>query len=112
MKTILCLLLLATAFSPGISAQGKSEPVDTTKYFSFYLNYWFNMHHFLWMEAYLNTKADSTLLKLKFSKGDNAKFDAAAKYPCACVFSTRTADLFAVELLRPERQPVDPALIL
>ena len=61
-------------------AQNKIEPVDTTAYYAFYINYWFNMHHFLWLESFLNTKADSTLIATKLSPEVKNKLDNALQY--------------------------------
>ena len=36
---------------------------DSTKYYSFEVNYWFNLHHFLWLESFMNANEDSTIIE-------------------------------------------------
>lgn len=38
------------------------------------------MHHFLWTEAFLNVKADSTILNFEFPQSDQTKVDGAINY--------------------------------
>jgi len=78
MRTI--VFIIVAVFSTNILAQNKIELIDTTKYYAFHINYWFNMHHFLWIEAFMNTKADSTLIKIELANNDKIKLDAALNY--------------------------------
>ena len=39
------------------------EYQDTTKFYSFEVNYWFNLHHFLWLESFMNVNKDSTIIE-------------------------------------------------
>ncbi|MFY0599245.1 MAG: hypothetical protein JXR03_06205 [Cyclobacteriaceae bacterium] len=53
---------------------------DTTKYYSFEINYWFNLHHFLWLESFMNVNADSTIIKQKLSNKSQKKLNEAIGY--------------------------------
>lgn len=59
MKKILLPLLIVI-----ISQTAKSQDhiQDSTIGFSFEINYWFNLHHFLWLESFLNVHKDSTVI--------------------------------------------------
>lgn len=81
MKRLFLLLLILEAFVPTkVSAQTKSDLIDTTEHYSFHLNYWFNMHHFLWTEAFLNVKADSSIVNQKLKTKDQSKLNTALSY--------------------------------
>ncbi|MEP1097656.1 MAG: hypothetical protein ABJG78_21235 [Cyclobacteriaceae bacterium] len=80
MKKVIIFIFLAAIFAASTQAQIKSELVDTTKYYAFHLNYWFNMHHLLWVESFMNEKADSTIMTIKLAKSDRAKLDATLDY--------------------------------
>ena len=67
-------------FSKEVNAQYEFKSVDTTKYYQFEINYWFNMHHFLWNEAFLNEYRDSTLLDGTLSTADHELFTEAVSY--------------------------------
>ncbi len=54
------LLLIICLSCQMIHAQDRLQ--DSTEGFSFEINYWFNMHHFLWMESFINVEKDSTLI--------------------------------------------------
>lgn len=53
---------------------------DSTVGFSFEINYWFNMHHFLWMESFINVEKDSSLVGQKISGGSKKNLDQALEY--------------------------------
>lgn len=53
---------------------------DSTEGFSFEINYWFNMHHFLWMESFMNVKKDSTVIRQKISKDSSNSLDQGLEY--------------------------------
>ncbi len=80
MKKVISLFALIAIFSTNILSQNKIELIDTTKYYAFHINYWFNMHHFLWIEAFMNTEGDSSLIKIELSNTDKIKLDAALNY--------------------------------
>ncbi|SMD32333.1 hypothetical protein SAMN04488029_0678 [Reichenbachiella faecimaris] len=80
MKKIFLLLFSVVVLSTSVSAQSKVDLIDTTNYYSFHLNYWLNMHHFLWTEAFLNVKADSSIVTVEFPSIDRSKFDSTLNY--------------------------------
>lgn len=64
MKQIIFIVILM--FSIGsASAQEDYVYQDTTKYYSFSINYWFNLHHFLWLESFLQVNSDSSIIQQK-----------------------------------------------
>lgn len=75
--TLLAVSLLF--FVPKLYAQYPT-PDDTSKYYEFHINYWFNAHHFLWLEAFMNTEKDSTLVTEKLSKNDTKDWVTAVNY--------------------------------
>ncbi len=48
MKRINLLLLFVLSFSLVKSFANDPQPIETTKHFAFYSNFWINMHHFLY----------------------------------------------------------------
>ena len=77
MKKIL-FVLIGLTFSIQSFAQNTYQ--DTTRYYSFKINYWFNLHHFLYQEAFLNTNLDSTMIDQKLSKSDRDVLDRSLNY--------------------------------
>ncbi len=82
----ICLLL---AFSTGAFAQSddvkllrqnEHSLVDTSAYYDFHINYWLNMHHFLWIEAFINEEADSTIIRKKLPAVAQKDLSAAINY--------------------------------
>lgn len=71
---LICLILLP------LNAAAQMAPTDTTKYYDFHINYWFNAHHFLWLESFMNLEKDSTLVTEKLSKKDRVIWDEAVNY--------------------------------
>ena len=53
---------------------------DTTEGYSFEINYWFNLHHFLWMESFMNVNKDSTVVNLKLDKNSQKNLDQALEF--------------------------------
>ncbi|MEP1033036.1 hypothetical protein [Ekhidna sp.] len=53
---------------------------DSTKYYSFQVNYWFNLHHFLHLEAFINVNEDSTIIARKLPSNAQSKLDVAISY--------------------------------
>ncbi|WP_420580762.1 hypothetical protein [Reichenbachiella sp.] len=80
MKKPLLIFLSLIIFSFKVSAQSKTDRIDTTNYYSFHINYWLNLHHFLWTEAFLNVKADSSVINFEFPLSDQTKVDGAIDY--------------------------------
>lgn len=79
MKTI--TLILATLVILSSESIAQSPPAeDSTKYYEFHINYWFNAHHFLWLEAFMNVEKDSTLLLEKLPKKDLQIWKEATAY--------------------------------
>ncbi len=74
------LLSVKLFFSTEVKAQFEHKSVDTTSYYQFEINYWFNMHHFLWNEAFLNQYRDSTLLDGTLSKGEKELLEKSIAY--------------------------------
>lgn len=58
-KVIFFSLFLSTTL---VSAQNAIE--EKTEYYHFRINYWFNMHHLLKHESFLNSEMDSTALNI------------------------------------------------
>lgn len=59
-KFTLAIVILAFCVP---SSQAQVEYQDSTQYYSFKINYWFNLHHFLWLESFMNVNEDSTIIK-------------------------------------------------
>lgn len=78
MKKLICLALLL-GFSIG-HAQNRIAYADTTQYYSFSVNYWFNMHHFLWLEAFMTSKMDSTILQPSIDTDGQSSLQKALTY--------------------------------
>ena len=80
MKRTISVVLLVATFSLKTSAQVETNLIDTTNYYAFHLNYWFNMHHFLWMEAFMNVKADSTVIDIELPAEAKVNLETALRY--------------------------------
>ncbi|MEP1307720.1 MAG: hypothetical protein ABJK11_12700 [Balneola sp.] len=53
---------------------------DSTQGFNFEINYWFNLHHFLWIEAFMATEMDSTIIDRKLSVESKRILNRALDY--------------------------------
>lgn len=53
---------------------------DSTEGFSFKINYWFNLHHFLWMESFMNVHQDSTIIHQKIPIKTQKTLDEGLSY--------------------------------
>ena len=80
MKKAFFMAIFLVFCSSKLLSQNEFESIDTTKYYSFHVNYWFNMHHFLWIESFLNTGQDSTLILNKLSSEDRNQLDSTLIY--------------------------------
>ncbi|GJM35843.1 MAG: hypothetical protein DHS20C18_48440 [Saprospiraceae bacterium] len=58
-KFYLILAILSFCYS----SHAQIEYQDSTKYYAFEVNYWFNLHHFLWLESFMNVNKDSTIIE-------------------------------------------------
>ena len=75
------ILLLVVLFSFGCSmAKAQDRIQNSTEGFSFEISYWFNMHHFLWMESFMNVQKDSTVIRQKIPEGIRKELDKALDY--------------------------------
>ncbi len=72
---IISLTIVSTSFG-----QTVVQHRDTSKYYSFELNYWFNMHHFAWLESMLRTEIDSSQLTGKEHKKARVAVDQLVAY--------------------------------
>ena len=77
-QIFIATLLTLSTFS--LRAQASVEAVAQTQHFEFHINYWFNMHHFLWTEAFLNVHADSSLVEGQLSSEERAALNAAVNF--------------------------------
>lgn len=76
MKRVLFLSIISL-----ISYNAQAQRIqDTTKYYSFEINYWFNLHHFLWLESFLNVNEDSTIINQVLTNGAQKQLDQALEY--------------------------------
>lgn len=69
--------------------------VETTQYYSFHVNYWFNLHHFLKQESLLKS-LDSTMVTTSLPLKDQRILEEGVKYYTDEFFEEdlRTSDLF------------------
>lgn len=74
------LLFAITLWLIGYSSFAQSSYKDTTQYYSFQINYWFNLHHFLWLESFMNVNVDSTLINQELPPDSREKLDQALNY--------------------------------
>ena len=74
------LLILITISLFCYNTQAQNIYQDTTKYYSFEINYWFNLHHFLWLESFMNVNADSTIINQELPKDFQKKLDLVLEY--------------------------------
>ncbi|GAB4241882.1 MAG: hypothetical protein Tsb0034_19170 [Ekhidna sp.] len=77
-RSLLLLVLLSVGFTS--FSQERIQYRDTTRYYEFEVNYWFNLHHFLYMEAFLNVKMDSSLLKKELPSADGMILETSLAY--------------------------------
>ena len=77
MKRILYLIIICLSFQ---MTQAQDHLQESTEGFSFEINYWFNMHHFLWIESFMNVNQDSTVIKQNLSKKSQKNLDQALDY--------------------------------
>ena len=80
MGKILTILLLLVTIPLGSIGQSKTRITDTTGYYQFSIDYWFNMHHFLWQESFMNTSLDSTVILDKLPKPAQKQLFKALNY--------------------------------
>ncbi|WP_425392381.1 hypothetical protein [Ekhidna sp.] len=72
---IICLSIGLSSF-----CQERIAYSDTSKYYQFSVNYWFNMHHFLWLESFMNQELDSTLISLEIDENSKNELSKALAY--------------------------------
>ena len=79
MKTpiIFTVLLLSSTF---LFSQESYHQTDTSKYYSFHINYWSNLHHFLWLEAFLNKDVDSTMITRSLPESARTQLNTALAF--------------------------------
>ena len=77
-KVYLALWMMVAALS--VKSQEFYKTLDTTAYYEFRVNYWFNMHNFLWNEAFLQVNEDSTLLDAAIPKKDLRQIQQTVDY--------------------------------
>lgn len=73
---IACLILISWT----THAQNEVSLSRETARYRFQINYWFNMHHLLWTEAYFQANLDSTMISQKLNKEEQEALDAAVQY--------------------------------
>ncbi|MEL7246785.1 MAG: hypothetical protein AAFO03_00140 [Bacteroidota bacterium] len=79
MRTL--VILLFTLLSASLVAQSSPRaPEAETEYYEFHINYWFNMHHLLWIEAYSNTHLESSIIDVELNAEENEALDAAVRF--------------------------------
>ncbi|WP_424961755.1 hypothetical protein [Ekhidna sp.] len=78
MKKLILVPFLFIALS--CFSQERIAYSDTTKYYQFSVNYWFNMHHFLWVEAFMNQEVDSTMIDMELDADAKSELKAAVDY--------------------------------
>ena len=76
------LLLLPLFVLPMLTSAQQQHHIqtDTSQYYAFHINYWFNMHHFLWLENFMNTKVDSTLIEQQLPNEDQQNLKNALAF--------------------------------
>ncbi len=77
MKKLLFCILIGLTY-PSIRAQHHFR--DTTQGFTFEINYWFNLHHFLWLESFVTAHLDSTLIQQDLSGHAKQNLEQALAY--------------------------------
>lgn len=77
-KRLLFVLFVLACFN--LPAQDRYIYQDTTQYYSFRINYWFNLHHFLWLESFVNTNADSTIINQQLPEESQKILSEALTY--------------------------------
>ncbi len=73
---IICLILVCFT----LKAQETESLIRDTKHYRFQINYWLNMHHLLWTEAFLNEHLDSTIIDKELNDKEQEALDAALNY--------------------------------
>lgn len=79
MRKILFLLLLFLTLGCQIT-KAQSPTRNSTEGFTFEINYWFNLHHFLWMESFMNVQKDSTVIRQNISGNVRKGLNTALEY--------------------------------
>ena len=75
MKKFILLLFLCFPFQ-GLMAQNHIQR-DTTQGYAFEINYWYNLHSFLWIESFLNVNQDSTIIDQNLPDNDTKSLETA-----------------------------------
>ena len=82
-RSISCFLILVLLITLCAVAQ-KPKILGETQYFQFHTNYWFNLHHFLQLEALLQETQDSTLISseqlARLNETEREELDAAVAF--------------------------------
>lgn len=71
------LLVIVIIYLISMHATGQGYK---TQYFDFSVNYWFNMHHFLYQEAFYQIESDSSLVNIPLSKNERKALDEAVMF--------------------------------
>lgn len=85
MKKILLAIILCFSYT---NTQAQDDFHATSEGFTFEINYWFNLHHFLWLESYMAVKADSTVIHQKLTDVSRKRLNRALNY-----YKTNLTDL-------------------
>ncbi len=80
MKKTVALMIMSMLGFTAISAQEHIQLIDTTKYYAFSINYWFNMHHLLATETYHNIKSDSTVITVALPDVNHEALNKALQF--------------------------------
>lgn len=84
MKRLLFLIVICLSYQMTLAQNtinGTPEVYqDSTIGFSFEINYWFNLHHFLWLESFMEVNMDSTTIVQQLPESSRESLDRALEY--------------------------------
>ena len=76
-KSLLTVIFFGISF---FNSNGQVYEKFSTQAYEFEINYWLNLHHFLWMESFMNVKKDSSVVNIKLSPADKMILNEALLY--------------------------------
>ena len=74
------VILTLSILTSSLVAQSTRAPEAATQHYEFHISYWFNMHHLLWTEAFLNAEVDSSIIDVQLNEEEQGQLDAALQY--------------------------------
>ncbi len=77
MKKVIAIVLLVFTMN---TANAQEQIKQETKYYAFQVNYWMNLHHFLWLESFMGVHTEESLIDKELPTKEKKKLENALDY--------------------------------